>query len=170
MICLKFVKYNLYLHTSNDLQRTHADIYIYIYILMYFAKYIPYEGINYILHIYIYIYIYYVELPGWISMNLFHPPSQSPIAPARSSKLNPVAAQNYSIEVLAGRTAFTRPCEGVHQRISLISSSLLLHQYHAYVVRLTLIIFVMGSKWPSSCCFLECFLQYLFNIVRSILV
>ena len=38
------------------------------------------------------------------------------------------------------------------------------------LVRLTLIVFVMGGKWPYSCCFVGCCLQDLFNIAHSILV
>ena len=33
-----------------------------------------------------------------------------------------------------------------------------------------LIVFVMGGRWPYSCCFVGCCLQDLFNIARSILV
>ena len=38
------------------------------------------------------------------------------------------------------------------------------------LVRLTLIVFVMGGRWPYSCCFVGCCLQDLFNTARSILV
>ena len=38
------------------------------------------------------------------------------------------------------------------------------------LVRLTLIVFVMGSRWPYNCCFVGCCLQDLFNTARSILV
>ena len=51
-----------------------------------------------------------------------------------------------------------------------MSSSLLLQQCPACLVRLILIVFVMGSKWPYSCCFMGCCLQDLFKIARSILV
>ena len=47
---------------------------------------------------------------------------------------------------------------------------LLLQQCHACLVRLTLIVFVMGGRWPYSCCFVRCCLQDLFKIARSILV
>ena len=40
------------------------------------------------------------------------------------------------------------PCEGVHRSTSLMSSSLLLLQYPACLIRLTLIVFVMTGKWP----------------------
>ena len=41
-----------------------------------------------------------------------------------------------------------RPCEGVHRSTSLRSSSLLLQQCPACLVRLILIVFVMGGRWP----------------------
>ena len=55
---------------------------------------------------------------------------------------------------------------GVHH----MSSSLLLQQCPACLVRLTWIVFVMGVRWPYSWCFVRCCLQDLFNIARSILV
>ena len=62
------------------------------------------------------------------------------------------------------------PLKRVHRSTSLMSSSLLLQQCPAYLVRLILIIFVMGGKMPYSCCFVKCCLQDLFNIARSIFV
>ena len=53
---------------------------------------------------------------------------------------------------------------------SLMNSSLLLQQCPTRLVRLILIVFVMGGKWPYSCCFVGCCLQDLFNIARRILV
>ena len=50
------------------------------------------------------------------------------------------------LSVRAGRPAFAQPCEGVHKRTSLMSSSLLLQQCPACPVRLTLIVFVMGGS------------------------
>ena len=47
---------------------------------------------------------------------------------------------------------------------------LLLQQCPACLVRLTLIVFVMGGRWPYSCCSVGCCLQDFFNIARSILV
>ena len=70
----------------------------------------------------------------------------------------------------AGRPAFARPCEGANRSTSLMSSSLLLHQCPACLVRLILIVFVMGGRWPYSYCFVGCCLQDLFNIAHSILV
>ena len=46
----------------------------------------------------------------------------------------------------AGHTAFARPYEGVHRSTSLMSLSLLLQQCPAFLVRLTLIVFVMGGR------------------------
>ena len=68
------------------------------------------------------------------------------------------------------RPAFVRWCEGIHGSASLMISALLLQQYPACLVRQTLIVFVMGYKWPYSCCFVSCCLHDLFNIARSILV
>ena len=59
---------------------------------------------------------------------------------------------------------------GVHRSISLMSSSLLLQQCSACLVHLILIVFVMVSGWPYSCCFVWSCLQDLFNIAPSILV
>ena len=54
--------------------------------------------------------------------------------------------------VRAGRPAFAWPYAGVHRSTSLMSSSLLLQQCPACLVRLTCIVFVMGGKWPYSWC------------------
>ena len=51
-----------------------------------------------------------------------------------------------------------------------MSSSLLLQQCSACLVRLIFIVFVMGGRWPYSCCFVGCCLQDLFCIARNILV
>ena len=72
--------------------------------------------------------------------------------------------------ILPGRPAFVRPCEGVHRGKSLMTSSPLLQQWPACLVRLTWIVFVMGVRWPYSCCFVGCCFQDLLNIARSILV
>ena len=73
--------------------------------------------------------------------------------PGRSSGLYPVSSQSCCMYVRAGRPAFARPCEGVHWSTSLMSSSLLLQQCPACLVRLTLIVFVTDGRWPYSCCF-----------------
>ena len=96
--------------------------------------------------------------------------SLSFIASGRSSGLHPVSSRSCCMYVRAGRPAFAQPYVGVHRSTSLMSSSLLLQQCPAYLVRLTWIVFVMGGRWPYSWCFVGCYLQDLFNITRSILV
>ena len=105
-----------------------------------------------------------------ISLTLSHHFSQTFITSGRSSGLHPVSSQSYCMYVRAGRPAFARPYVGVHRSTSLMSSSLLLQQYPACLVRLTWIVFVMGGKWPYIWCFVGCCLQELFNIARSILM
>ena len=79
-----------------------------------------------------------------------------------------VSAPSYCMYILAGRLSFSRPCEAVHRSTSLLSSSLLLQQYLACMVRLTLIDFVMCGRWQYSCCFVGGCLHDLFNITRSV--
>ena len=113
---------------------------------------------------------HHVAPSAWISLTLSCHPSLSSIASGKSSGQHPVSAESCCMKILAGRTAFARPCEGVHRSTSLMSSSLLLQQCPAYLVHLTLIVFVMGGRWPYSCCFVGCNLHYLFNIACNILV
>ena len=113
---------------------------------------------------------HHVALSAQISLTLSRHQSLSSITSGRSSGIHPASAQSCCMLVLSGRFAFARPCEGVHWSTSLMSSSLLLQQCPACLVRLTLIVFVMGGWWPYSCCFVGCCLQDLFNIARSILV
>ena len=96
--------------------------------------------------------------------------SLSFIASNRSSGLHPVSSHSCCMYVRAGRPTFARPYVGVHRNTSLMSSSLLLQQCPACLVRLTWIVFVMGSWWPYSWCLVACCRQDLFNIARSILV
>ena len=70
----------------------------------------------------------------------------------------------------AGRPAFAWPYAGVHRSTSLMSSSLLLQQCPACLVRLNCIVFAMWSKWPYSWCLVRCCRQDLFNIALNILV
>ena len=100
-----------------------------------------------------------------ISLTLSRHSSLSFIAFGRSSGLHPVSSHSYCMYVQAGHPTFAWPYVGVHRSTSLMSSSLLLQQCPACLVRLTCIVFMMGGKWPYSCC-----LQDLFNIARSILV
>ena len=88
-----------------------------------------------------------------ISLTLSRHSSLSFIASGRSSGLHPVSSQSCCIYIRVGNPAFARPYVGVHRRTSLMSSSLLLQQCPACLVRLTLIVFMMGDMWPYSCCF-----------------
>ena len=76
--------------------------------------------------------------------------SLSFIASGKSSRLHSVSSQSCCMYVRAGRPTFARPYVGVHRSTSLISSSLLLQQCPACLVRLTWIVFVMGGRWPYS--------------------
>ena len=105
---------------------------------------------------------HHVVPPARISLTLSHHFSLSFIASGRSSGLHPVSSHSCCMYVRAGRPAFARPL--------LMSSSLLLQQCPACLVRLTWIIFVMGGRWPYSWCFVGCCRQDLFNIARNILV
>ena len=87
-----------------------------------------------------------------------------------SSGLHTVSSHSCCMYVRAGRPAFDWPYVGVHRSTSLMSSSLLLQQCPACLVRLTWIVFVMGGRWPYSSCLVGCCRQDLFNIVHSILV
>ena len=96
-----------------------------------------------------------------------HPPYRSSL-PAGLQDYTPYLyrAAVCTFELVA--LAFDRPCEEFHKSTSLMSSSLLLQQYPACLVRPILIVFVMGGRWPYRCCFVGCCLQDLFNISRSI--
>ena len=110
-----------------------------------------------------------VPLPR-ISLTLSHHFSLSFIVSGRSSGLHPESSHSCGMYVQAGRPAFSRPYVGVQRSTSLMSSSLLLQQCPACLVRLTSIVFVMGGRWPYSWCLVGCCRQDLFNIARSILV
>ena len=75
-----------------------------------------------------------------ISLTLSRHFSLSFIACGRSSGLHPVSSHSYCMYVRASRPAFARPYVGVHKSISLMSSSLLLQQGPACLVRLPLLI------------------------------
>ena len=91
-----------------------------------------------------------------ISLTLSRHFSQSFIAFGRSSGLLPVSSHSCCMYVRAGRPAFAWPYAGVHRSTSLMSSSLLLQQCPACLVRLPCIVFVMGGKWPYSWCLVGC--------------
>ena len=120
-------------------------------------------------NIYIYIYPYYHHVMDSSRTFLTISPhsSLSSITPERFSRLYP---ENCCISVLAGRSAFVRPCEGVYRSMSRMSPSLLLQQCPTCVVHLTGVVFLMGGRWLYSCSFAGSCLQDLFNIIRSILV
>ena len=90
-----------------------------------------------------------------ISLALSRHFSLSFIASGWSSGLHPVSSHNCCMYVRAGRPAFAWPYAGVHRSTSL-SSSLLLQQCPACLVRLTCIVFVMGCRWPYSWCLVGC--------------
>ena len=107
---------------------------------------------------------------AWISLTLSLHFSLSFIASGRSSGLHPVSSHSCCMYFWAGCPAFAWPYAGVHRSTSLMSSSLLLQQCPACLVRLTCIVFVTGGSWPYSWCLVECCCQDLFNIACNILV
>ena len=123
------------------------------------------------MHLYeVFIHHHHVVLVALISLTLSRHFSLSFIASGRSSKLHPVSSHSCWMYVRAGRPAFVRPYVGVHKSTSLMSSSLLLQQCPACLVRLTWIVFVIGGRWLYSWCLVGCCRQDLFKIARSILV
>ena len=113
---------------------------------------------------------HHIVLAARISLTLSRHSSLSFIALGRSSGQQPVSSHSCWKYVRAGRPAFARPCVGIHKSTSLMSSSLLLQQCPACLVRLTWIVFVIGGRWPYSWCLVGCCCQVLFRIARSILV
>ena len=98
------------------------------------------------IHIYIYIYIYHqVVLQAWISLTLSRHFSLLFIASVMSSGLHLVSSLSCCMYVRAGRSAFAWPYVEVHGSASLLSSSLLLQQCPACLVRLIWIVFVMEA-------------------------
>ena len=88
---------------------------------------------------------------AWISLTLSRYFSLTFIASGWSSGLHPVSSRSCCMYVRSGRPAFAWPYAGVHST-SLMSSSLLLQQCPACLVRLACIVFVMGGRWPYSWC------------------
>ena len=111
---------------------------------------------------------HHIVLAARISLTLSRHSSLSFIALGRSSGQQPVSSHSCWMYVRAGRPAFARPCVGIHKSTSLMSSSLLLQQCPACLVRLTWIVFVIGGRWPYSWCLVGCCCQDLFRIARSI--
>ena len=110
---------------------------------------------------------HHVVALAWISLTLSRHFSLSFIVSGRSSGLHPVSLHSCCMYVRAGRPAFARPYVGVHRSTSLMSSSLLLQQCPACLVRLTWLVFVMAGRWPYSWCLVGCCLQDLFIIARK---
>ena len=113
---------------------------------------------------------HHVVLVARISLTLSRHFSLSFITSCRSSGQHPVSSHSCWMYVHAGRPAFARPCVGVQRSTSLMSSSLLLQQCPACLVRLTWMVFVIGGRWPYSWCLVGCCFQDLFKIANSILV
>ena len=113
---------------------------------------------------------HHIVLAARISLTLSRHSSLSFIALGRSSGQQPVSSHSCWMYVRAGRPAFARPCVGIHKSTSLMSSSLLLQQCPACLVRLTWIDFVIGGRCPYSWCLVGCCCQDLLRIARSILV
>ena len=112
----------------------------------------------------------HVVLVARISLTLSRYFSLSFIVSGRSSGQHPVSSHSCWMYVRAGRPAFVRPYVEIYKSTSLMSSSLLLQQCPACLVRLTWIAFVIGGRWPYSWCLVGCCRQDLFKIARSILV
>ena len=93
----------------------------------------------------IYHHHHHIVLAARISLTLSRHSSLSFIALGRSSGQQPVSSHSCWMYVRAGRPAFARPCVGIHKSTSLMSSSLLLQQCPACLVRLTWIVFVIGA-------------------------
>ena len=93
---------------------------------------------------------HHVVPPARISLTLSRHFSLSFIASGRSCGLPPVSSHSCCMCVRAGRPVFAWPYAGVHRNTSLMSSSLLLQQCPACLVRLICIVFVIGGRWPYS--------------------
>ena len=102
---------------------------------------------------------HHITLVARISLTLSRHSSLSFIALGRSSGQQPLSSHSCWMYVRAGRPAFARPCVGIHKSTSLMSSSLLLQQCPACLVRLTWIVFVIGGRWPYSWCLVGCCCQ-----------
>ena len=110
---------------------------------------------------------HHIALVARISLTLSRHSSLSFIALGRSSGQHPVSSHSCWMYVRAGRPAFARPCVGIHKSTSLMSSSLLLQQCPACLVRLTWIVFVIGGRWPYSWCLVGCCCQDLRAILNK---
>ena len=113
---------------------------------------------------------HHVVLVARIYLTLSRHFSLSFIPSGWSSWQHPVSSHSCWMYVRAGHPAFARPCVWVHKSTSLMSSSLLLQQCPACLVRVTWIVFVIGGRWLYSWCLVGCCHQDLFKIARGILV
>ena len=89
---------------------------------------------------------HHVAPPARISLTVSRHFSLSFIASGRSSGLHPVVlTQLLYVGSCWSSPTLAHPCVGVHRSTSLMSSSLLLQQCPACLVRRTCIVFVMGA-------------------------
>ena len=102
-----------------------------------------------------------------ISLILSRHFSLSFIASSWSSGLHLVSSHSCCMYVPADRPTFAWPYAGVHRSTSLMSSSLILQQCPACLVRLSWIVFVIGGRWQYSWSLVECCCQDLFNVARN---
>ena len=173
-ICIYIYVYTyIYIYTHTQ---TYIYIYIYThkYILIYIVIYIciytyvcSYIYIYTHTHTYIYIYIYiYTNIYVYIYISSSYRATSTNIPDPLSPLLLIVhrfrqvlrAISHILIELLYVGSSL----------LSCFSSAI--SGGPAYLVRLTLIVFMIGGRWPYSCCFAGCCLQDLFKIARSILV
>ena len=112
---------------------------------------------------------HHVELSARTSLTFSRHPPYPPLFPAGLQKyiLYQHRAAVCRLElVVRPFLVQVKGSTGVHP---LMTSSLLLQQCPACLVRLILIVFVMGGWWPYIC-FVGCRVLDLFNIVHNILV
>ena len=79
---------------------------------------------------------HHIALVARISLTLSRHSSLSFIALGRSSGQHPVSSHSCWMYVRAGRPAFAWPCVGIHKSTSLMSSSLLLQQCPACLIKI----------------------------------
>ena len=111
---------------------------------------VRYEPTSYGLNDTTYQHHHHVEPPARISITLSRHFSQSFIASGRSSGLHPVSSQSCCMYVRAGLPAFARPYVEIYRSTSPMSSSLLLQQCPACLVRLTWIVFATKIDLPLN--------------------
>ena len=118
---------------------------------------------------------HHVAPPARISLTLSRHFSLSFIASGRYSGLHPVSSHSCCMYVRAGRPTLAHPYVGVHRSTSLMSSSLLLQQCPACLVRRTCIVFVgasvrtVGVSWGEIIVFKGFCLDVLFNTLFTLI-